>query len=176
MVAEISCGMAEHPRWLDAQQQRDWRAAITGMTYLMRALSHDLEVDSGLSMHEYELLVRLSESPESGIRMADLADQVAHSRSRVTHTVARLERAGLAVRIPDCVDRRGVVAHITPRGLSRLAEAAPKHVESVRARLVDVLSPRQLRELGEAMRAVLDAAGLAIPDPAPSQAQPPPTR
>lgn len=172
MVAEIPCDTQQAPRWLDPQQQRDWRAAITGMTFLMRALSHDLEVDTGLSMHEYEILVRLSESPDRGVRMADLADQVAHSRSRVTHTIARLERGGLVVRIPDCVDRRGVVAHLTPRGLGRLSEAAPHHVESVRARIIDVLSPRQLQEVGEAMRAVLDAAGLAVPDPVPAAPSP----
>lgn len=151
------------PRWLDPQQQRDWRATITGMTYLMRMISSDLESETGFSMAEYELLVRLSESQEDGVRMAELAEQIAHSRSRVTHTIARLERRGIVERIPATDDRRGVIARITPDGMRRLTEAAPSHVESVRARLIDVVSPEELHQLGEAMRTALAAAGLCVP-------------
>ena len=155
------------PRWLDPQQQRDWRATITGMTYLMRAISSDLESESGFSMAEYELLVRLSESLEEGVRMAELAEKIAHSCSRVTHTIARLERRGIVERIPASDDRRGVIARITAEGMRRLTEAAPSHVESVRARLVDVVSPEELHQLGEAMRTALAAAGLEVPEPNP---------
>ncbi|TNU76743.1 MarR family transcriptional regulator [Miniimonas arenae] len=157
-------GTAGEPRWLTAEQQRDWRATIVGASFLMRALSADLETASGLSMAEYELLVRLSEAPEHRVRMSELADSVAHSRSRVTHTVARLESAGLVARRPAAKDGRGVEAALTERGMRRLEEAAPGHVASVRARLVDVLSAQQLRDLGGAMRAVLEAAGIdALP-------------
>lgn len=155
---------AGEPRWLTAEQQRDWRATIVGASFLMRALTADLETASELSMAEYELLVRLSEAPEHRVRMSELADSVAHSRSRVTHTVARLESAGLVARRPAAKDGRGVEAALTERGMRRLEEAAPGHVASVRARLVDVLSAQQLRDLGGAMRAVLEAAGIdALP-------------
>lgn len=154
------------PHWLDPEQQRDWRATITGMTFLMRALSTDLELEVGLSMAEYELLVRLSEAGCQGVRMAELAEQVAHSRSRVTHTIARLERSDLVERLPARDDRRGVLARITPEGWVRLAEAAPRHVASVRARLVDVVTPEQLHALGDVMRSTLHAAGLEISEPA----------
>ena len=48
-------------------------------------------------MTEYEILVRLSETPDHQLRMAQLAESLAHSRSRVTHTVKRLEDAGLQI-------------------------------------------------------------------------------
>ncbi|GMA32410.1 MarR family winged helix-turn-helix transcriptional regulator [Litorihabitans aurantiacus] len=147
-------------RWLDAGQQRDWRAAVVGMTHLLSRLTRDLEAGTGLSMPEYELLVRLSEAPQRRVRMAELAVSVAHSRSRVTHAVARLERSGLVRREPDGVDRRGVVAVMTEAGFARLEAAAPVHVASVRARLVDVLDREQLAHLGEAMRTVLRAEGV----------------
>ena len=44
------------------------------------------------------------------MRMALLADSVSHSRSRVTHTVARLEKAGLVRRAACESDGRGVEA------------------------------------------------------------------
>ena len=52
----------------------------------------------GIGINEYEVLVRLSERPGRAMRMAQLADAMAHSRSRVTHTVARMEDRGLAER------------------------------------------------------------------------------
>ena len=51
-----------------------------------------------MSLTEYEILVRLSERRAAQMRMAQLADALAHSRSRVTHTVARMEDVGLVTR------------------------------------------------------------------------------
>lgn len=154
--------VVEEPRWLTPDQQRDWRATILGTTYLMSTLSCDLEALTGLSMAEYELLVRLSEAPNREARMSELADSVAHSRSRVTHTIARLESQGLVVRARIEQDGRGVVACLTDKGLARLETAAPIHVASVRERLIDVLTPEQLHELGGAMRAMLAAKGIEV--------------
>ena len=146
--------------WLDEEQQKDWRASVVGMTYLLGVISRDLEVATGLSMPEYEILVRLSEAPDWSVRMSELAEQVAHSRSRVTHTVTRLEAASLVERRPTLEDKRGIAAVMTPAGYERLAAAAPFHVRSVRARLVDVIPGEDLAALGAAMRGVLAAAGL----------------
>lgn len=150
----------ESDEWLSAPQQRDWRSTIVGMTYLTRALSADLEAATGISMAEYELLLRLAESPDRRLRMSELAQQVGHSRSRVTHTVARLERAGLVHRAPATDDGRGIVAELTDAGHARLEAAAPWHAASVRARLLDIVTPDQLRTLGEAMRAALATTGI----------------
>ena len=146
--------------WLNEQQQKDWRATILGMTMLLAQLSRDLEAATGLSMPEYELLVRLSESADRTVRMSDLADQVVHSRSRVTHTVTRLEKAGLVERCRADADGRGIVAALTPAGFATLEEAAPHHVRSVRSRIVDVLDADELAGLGEAMRKILRADGI----------------
>ena len=146
--------------WLNEQQQKDWRATILGTTMLLAQLSRDLEVTTGLSMPEYELLVRLSESADRTVRMSDLADQVVHSRSRVTHTVTRLEKAGLVERRRADADGRGIVAALTPAGFATLEEAAPHHVRSVRSRIVDVLDADELAGLGEAMRKILRADGI----------------
>lgn len=146
--------------WLNEQQQKDWRATILGTTMLLAQLSRDLEAATGLSMPEYELLVRLSESADRTVRMSDLADQVVHSRSRVTHTVTRLEKAGLVERRRADADGRGIVAALTPAGFATLEEAAPHHVRSVRSRIVDVLDADELAGLGEAMRKILRADGI----------------
>jgi DNA-binding MarR family transcriptional regulator len=144
-------------RWLTAEQQEHWRAFLVGTARLNDALGRQLEHDSDLSLSEYEVLVRLSEAPDRTLRMSLLADELAHSRSRVTHTVRRLESSGLVERRACAGDGRGVNCTMTDQGFARLEAAAPGHVGAVRTNLVDVLTDDQLRALGEAMAAVRDA-------------------
>ncbi len=141
-------------RWLDEDQQHSWRAYRDGTARLMDALGHALEEETGLSLAEYEVLVRLSEAPGRTLRMSELAGELAHSRSRLTHTIRRMEQSGLVERAPCLQDARGVNCTLTDAGWRRLVDAAPAHVDSVRRHLVDVLSADQLAALGDAMGTV----------------------
>lgn len=140
--------------WLDAEQQGWWRSYMGGTTVLMDQLDRDLRTAHGLSMAEYEVLVRLSESEDRSIRMAELAAAVSHSRSRITHTIARLERDGIVERTASCTDGRGVSAVLTDRGHDVLRRAAHTHVRGVRAYLVDHCSREDLAAIGRVMEAV----------------------
>jgi DNA-binding MarR family transcriptional regulator len=142
--------------WLDQEQQRSWRAYLVGSTLLMDRLDRDLREQHNLSMPEYEILVRLSESEGRRMRMAVLADSVSHSRSRVTHTIARLERAGLVERAACLSDGRGVEAVITDKGFAALEEAAPTHVAGVRQFLVDLAGDEDFEALGRVFNTVTD--------------------
>lgn len=148
---------SEQVPWLGAQQQASWRAFLEGSARLTEALNRDLDAESGLSLHEYEVLVRLSENGRT-LRMSALADSLSHSRSRVTHTVRRLEERGLVLRTACPADGRGVNCLLTDEGMETLREAAPHHVRSVRRHMVDVLTASQLRVLGEAMTLVAGAS------------------
>ncbi|QCB92834.1 MarR family winged helix-turn-helix transcriptional regulator [Cellulomonas shaoxiangyii] len=158
----MSTGTADDPgttdpvRWLTDEQQQHWRAWRDGTALLLDALGHELDAQSGLSLAEYEVLVRLSEAPGRTLRMSELAGDLAHSRSRLTHTAARLERAGIVRREPARCDARGVNCVLTDHGWDVLVAAAPGHVASVRAHLVDRLTDAQLAALGDAMRVVVD--------------------
>lgn len=144
--------------WLDADQQRHWRAFVDGTTRLIAAIGRDHERHATLPLDEYELLVRLSEQPDHTMRMSALASDLARSRSRLSHMVARMEARGLVRREAAGDDRRGVHCAMTPQGYDRLVAAAPIHVAAVRRFMVDVLSPEQFRSLGEAMAAVESAS------------------
>lgn len=141
--------------WLDADQQRAWRAYLVGTTLLMDRLDRDLRAQHDLSLPEYEVLVRLSECEGHRLRMAVLADSLSHSRSRVTHTVTRLERAGLVERVSCASDGRGVEAVLTERGFALLQAAAPDHVRGVREYLVD-LAGDDFEAVGRVFNAVTD--------------------
>jgi len=154
---EVNAGAGpsgEPVRWLAPEQQESWRAYLLGVTRLTEALGRALDEDARLSLSEYEILVRLSEAPEHAARMSELAASLVHSRSRLTHTVGRLEARGLVERRTCAADGRGVNAVMTPEGYALLVAAAPGHVRAVRENLVDVLTDEELTALGRAMARV----------------------
>jgi DNA-binding MarR family transcriptional regulator len=145
-------------RWLDDDEQRAWRAFLTAQRLLFDRLERQLQRDAGLPHAYYEILVRLSEAPDRTLRMSQLADSSLSSRSRLSHAVARLEAAGWVRRRACAEDRRGAFAELTPEGLAKLEEAAPGHVDAVRADLFDALDrdqQRVLREISDALVAHL---------------------
>jgi DNA-binding MarR family transcriptional regulator len=144
------------PRWLDDDQQQSWRALMMGMTLLLERLDEDLRREFSMSLTEYEVLVRLSERPGRAMRMAQLADAMAHSRSRVTHTVARMEAVGYVTRGTTPEDGRGVVATMTEKGYDLLVKAAPCHVESVRRNVVDLVDEADFAAVGRVFDRVAD--------------------
>ena len=149
--------------WLDAGQQRAWRAYLVGTTLLMDRLDRDLRERHQLSLPEYEILVRLSEADGGRMRMAALADSLSHSRSRVTHTVARMERAGLVTRVACVSDGRGVEARLTDKGFHVLENAAHTHVQGVRDHLVDLAGDDDFAAVGRVFDAVADHLVAAQP-------------
>lgn len=155
-----SCGQGDK-RLLTESQMRAWRAflgawrAFLGASTLVSArLNHELDEAAAISMYEYEILVRLFESEAGRVRMSQLADQVSYSRSRLTHTVGRLERAGYVLRSSCPNDRRGVYAHLTQAGYEFLAQTAPIHLDGVRRHLINRFTPSELATLTELLEKI----------------------
>ncbi len=141
-------------QWLTEDQQRVWRTYLLGVARLNDELDADLR-RSGLDLPEYEILVVLEESPNRRLRMSELADAVHQSRSRLTHTIARMEKTGLVARETCPTDRRGVWAQLTETGYEMLRQTAPSHVKAVRRFFVDAVDPDDYEALGRAFAAVL---------------------
>ena len=150
--------MAE-PRWLDAQEQRTWRAFVGATHLLFDRLDRELQRDAGIPHAYYEILVWLSEAPDRSLRMSELAHRTRSSRSRLSHAVARLEDRGWVARRDCPTDKRGQIATLTDDGFAALTAAAPGHVAGVRAHLLDPLTPEQMRQLREISETIL--TGLA---------------
>lgn len=140
-------------RWLSPEQQRVWRAFLNGVARINERLEAELR-PFGLGLSEYEILVHLSEAEGHSLRMSELAQHVRQSRSRLTHTVSRMERNGLVERAACTSDGRGVMATMTSAGYDLLVQTAPHHVESVRRALVDRIDIDDFAALGRAMEAV----------------------
>lgn len=146
-------------RWLDTDEQRAWRAYLAMSMRLSEVLDQELQRDAGIPHGYYEILVRLSEAPERTLRMSELAERSLSSRSRISHAVTRLEEHGWIERRPCEGDARGLLATLTDEGFAALAEAAPGHVEAVRANLFDQLTPAQVRQLRVIAEKVLGHLG-----------------
>jgi DNA-binding MarR family transcriptional regulator len=143
-------------RWLDDEEQQTWRAFLAAIRLLTEALDRELQHDADMPHTYYEILVALSESPGRTMRMSQLADLSMSSRSRLSHAVSRLEEAGWVRREACPTDKRGALAVLTDKGFAALEAAAPGHVEAVRRHLFDVLTPEQVKQLGEISRAIRD--------------------
>ena len=156
---DVSAPPAVPPRWLDAEEQRAWRAWLYSTTLLQDRLERDLTHSTGISSAYYEILVQLSEAPDRRMRMSQLADRCLASRSRLSHAVSRLEERGWVQRRVCAEDGRGQLAVLTDAGFAALEAAAPVHVEGVRTHLFDQLSPEQIaamRDIGETLVHSLD--------------------
>lgn len=152
--------MAEQPApadtWLTDAEQQAWRAYLAATRLINDALDEDLRAH-GLTLGEYEILAVTSEAEGQHVRMSVLAESVAQSRSRLTHTATRLEKRGLVRRRPAEDDGRGVELWLTQAGRELLDEVAPLHVASVRHHLVDHLGDEGFQRLGAAMAQIRDS-------------------
>lgn len=143
------------PCWLTPDEQEAWRAHLATSKLLSRQLDRDLN-PFGLSINDYEILVVLSESPDQRLRMTDLADATAQSRSRLSHQITRMEASGLVRRDTCPGDKRGLYAVLTDEGMSTIERVAPHHVASVRRHFIDLLTDEQLSAISEGYAAVID--------------------
>jgi DNA-binding MarR family transcriptional regulator len=82
----------------------------------------------GLTHSQYVALwtLCLADDPESGIPVSAVSDGLLNRASDATRLIDRLERAGLAERLRNPADRRGVLVRATPEGHRRFAVVTPK--------------------------------------------------
>jgi DNA-binding MarR family transcriptional regulator len=143
-------------RWLSEEEERAWRGYRRMRALLDLQISRDLAEDSGLSDSDYDVLSTLSERPDRRWRARDLAAQLLWSTSRLSHHVGRMEERGLVARLPAPDDGRGALVTLSEAGWRILAAAAPRHVASVRANLVDLLTPAEVETLARIAAKVVD--------------------
>ena len=134
------------PNWLNPAEMKAWRSYIIASRRLLEALDNDLN-GHDLSMPDYEILAQLSDAPERRLRMSELAEITLLSRSRLSHRMKVMEKAGWVKREACPSDKRGFFAVMTPKGWKAIVAAAPDHVVSVRERFVNHLSKEDQENL-----------------------------
>ena len=95
-------------------------------------------------MPEYSVLLMTDRAGEEGVRPSRLAHQVVFSRSRLTHTMKRLESRGLIERRPCEGDGRGGLVFLTAEGKRLFDEAAIVQRDVIRRLFLDDISPEEI--------------------------------
>ena len=139
------------PRWLSDAEQQTWRAWLEVMRLLPAKLEDRLHERHDLNFTDYQVLVELSEAEDGRLRMTELANRTSLSKSRLSHQIGRMEKAGMVERQECPSDRRGAFAVITEHGWAVIRSAAPGHVDDVRELFVDLMSPEEVAVVGRAM-------------------------
>jgi DNA-binding MarR family transcriptional regulator len=124
---------------LDHDEETAWRALARAVLVVPKMLDADLLAGCGLSLAEYVALVNLSEAPGQTLRMSELAMESTLTPSGVTRLLDRMQRQGLVTRQASEQDGRGMTATLTQGGRTRLAEAYPFALASVRTHVINHL-------------------------------------
>jgi len=145
-------------KWLTRREQQAWRGFLTMQRRLTGRVARELQLETGLSGPDYEVLVNLSEAPEGRLRAFELGRATGWEKSRLSHHLTRMEERELVSRVSCPTDSRGAFVTLTTAGRQAIEAAAPRHVEHVRRWFVDALTPEQLDALSDISNAIL--AGL----------------
>src|SRR5215472_9036197 len=147
--------MPTEPHWLNAREDRAWRAFMHARHQLNSYLNQQLLQDSGLSEADYEILAVLSEHAAGQLPAQDLGALVRWEKSRLSHQVRRMQERGLVVREPNPADGRSAMIRLLPAGRRAIEDAAPQHVHNVRRHFVDLFTPAELDTLAALNERVL---------------------
>jgi len=123
---------------MSSQVLREQSSAVRAFVALVRAhsaairqLNAQLARDHGLTINDYEVLLRLARAPDRRMRRVDLADEVLLTASGITRLLDGLEKAGFVERGSCESDRRVVYAVLTDAGLDKLRDARTSHVAQI---------------------------------------------
>ena len=147
--------MTDDSPWLSDEAEQLWRRWLRLNALLPGVLHRELQADADLSLPDFDVLVRLTDSPEGRVRVTDLARALHWERSRVSHHVTRMERRGLVKREECHTDGRGAWVVLTTQGRTAIERAAPAHVATVRRLVFDALTPQEAEVMATVVGKVL---------------------
>lgn len=126
-----------------------WVSFLRAHATVIRELSAELVAAHGLTINDYEVLLRLSRAPDRRMRRVDLAQEVLLSPSGITRLLGGLEQAGLVERAACDSDARVVYAQLTPAGSTKLRAAAKTHVAGINRIFLDRFDEQEQDALAE---------------------------
>ena len=126
-----------------------WARLLRGHAATTRALSGSLYADHGLTINDYECLLRLAQAEDRRMRRVDLAEQLILTASGVTRLLDGLERSGYVEKASCRSDARVTYAVLTPAGLLKLQEASDSHLGQVHALFEERFTAEELATLAD---------------------------
>ncbi len=129
-------------------ETQTWVALLRAHATSIRRFNAELVSEHGLTLNDYEVLLRLSRAEDRRLRRVDLAEQVLLTPSGITRLLEGLERAGFVERASCEADARVTYAQLTDEGDAKLREASRTHVAGIRSFFRERFSEDEVRALG----------------------------
>ena len=126
-----------------------WVSFLQSHAAITRELSAQLQHEHGLTLSDYEVLLRLKNAEDGRMRRVDLASRVLLTASGITRLLEGLERSGFVCRETCPSDARVSYAKITDEGLAKLTAASETHLRGVEELFLARYSGSELATLAE---------------------------
>ena len=133
-----------------------WAALTAAHALVTEQLSAALTRTCGLSINEFQILLRVDRSPEPGVRLGELCSAVRLTQPSLSRAVARLERHGWLRRAGAPGDGRGVMITMTTAGREVLAQGSAVHTQTISELLLGRLTPDEQELLARALTRVAE--------------------
>jgi DNA-binding MarR family transcriptional regulator len=98
---------------------------------LTRELNAQLVAEHGLTINDYEVLLRLAKAPDRRLKRVELAQSVLLTPSGITRLLDGLEKEGFVEKAGCETDARVTYAALTAAGRQKLREASVSHVADI---------------------------------------------
>lgn len=132
---------------LGLSQLKAWECLVTTHSRLLGKIERQMDLNSPIPLHWYDVLLVLNRSKEKRARLSDIADQIITSRSALTRSVEKLEKAGLLKKIRCEDDKRGQFAEITPEGQKALKQSWKHYRDLIHNEFGKLLSQKESHDL-----------------------------
>jgi DNA-binding MarR family transcriptional regulator len=134
-----------------------WRAMLLAYAAARRAIETDLSHAGHIPLTWYDVLSELNAAPGGRLRIAELGERVARSRSRISRLIDAMAAVGLATKTQDPGDKRVTWAAITDLGVQAVLATAPTYLHGVEKHFSRHLSADQKTVLTGALTRVREA-------------------
>jgi DNA-binding MarR family transcriptional regulator len=139
---------------LTKNETEAWVSLVLSAEKLLDKVDSELK-KKGLPPYSwYDVLLELDKCKDGKLRFVELGNRVLLPRYNVTRTVNRLEKAGLANRIPSEDDARGYYAVITRKGRTIRKKMWPVYYNVLKDYLFSSLSAKELEDFLNHLRKI----------------------
>jgi len=123
---------------------------------LLEKVQADLSAAGLPPLEWYDLLLELDMAEGHRLRLYDLGERMALSRSNLTRLCDRLEKEGLVLREQCAEDRRGLFAALTPKGAELRRAMWPVYKRAVEQHFSAHLEESEASELASVLLRLLN--------------------
>lgn len=139
---------------LTKNETEAWVSLVLSAEKLLDKVDSELK-KKGLPPYSwYDVLLELDKCKDGKLRFVELGNRVLLPRYNVTRTVKRLEKAGLAKKMPSEEDARGYYAVITKKGRNIRKKMWPVYYNVLKNLLFSNLSSKELEDFLNYLRKI----------------------